>query len=61
MPKDNFSYLNINTKMSNKGKLMPELISGSQLSNVGMTVFARELGEKLSNLHTIFKDTMKFY
>ena len=60
MLKDNFSYFSINTKMSNKGKLMPELISGAQLSNVDMMVFAGELGEKLSNLHTIFKDTMKF-
>ena len=55
MLKDAFSYFFLDTKLSNKGKVIPELISGLQLSGTGMTVFVRELGDKLSSLHTTFR------
>ena len=60
MLKDAFSYFSLDTKLSNKGKVMPELISGLQLSGTGMTVFVRELGDKLSSLYTTFRQ-LKLY
>ena len=60
MLKQAFSYFSIDTKLSNKGKIMPELVSGLQLSNTGMTVFVRELGDKLMSLHATFRH-LKLY
>ena len=60
MLKQAFSYFSLDTKLSNKGKVMPELISSLQLSGTGMAVFVWELGDKLSSLHLTFWD-LKLY
>ena len=60
MLKDAFSYFSLDTKLSNKGKVMPKLISGLQLSGTGMTVFVQELGDKLSSLNATFRE-LKLY
>ena len=60
MLKQAFSYFSVDTKLSNKGRIMPELVSGLQLSNMGMTVFMCELGDKLASLHATFRN-LKLY
>ena len=59
MLKQAFSYFSLDTKFSNKVKIMPELISGLQLSSIGMTVFVH-VRDKLASLHATFRD-LKLY
>ena len=60
MLKQAFIYFSLDTKLSNKGRIMPELVSGLQLSHMGMTVFVHELGDKLVSLHATFRN-LKLY